>query len=183
MKLVVCVVVCETTVAITLHLRELQPDEAPCYTGRLRDDATTLCGAVVGWDTRIPIGCERCQRCIDIAIDRYNTYRRPDNKTPALVAAYHQVLADRNMYKGMSEERHQACVDHRRNLRLALARIEQLERMSETFPTRDIVRILADATEHLLHDHDCDCHGHERRGVALKAAQELLAALDPPENP
>ena len=59
-------IVCETVAAITLHLRELEPDEEPCYTGRKRADATTLCGARVGWDTRIPLGHERCRACIEV---------------------------------------------------------------------------------------------------------------------
>jgi hypothetical protein len=69
-------VVCETTAAITLHLRELAPDEAPCFTGRLRE-VFTLCGSMVGWDTRIPLGRERCRTCIETAAERYQTYQRP----------------------------------------------------------------------------------------------------------
>jgi len=58
-------VVCETVAAIVTHLRELQPGEEPCYSGRRRADAKTLCGMTVGWDTRIPVGEETCRRCIE----------------------------------------------------------------------------------------------------------------------
>ena len=59
-------IVCETVVAYTLHLRELQPDEEPCYTGRKRPDAKTLCGRVVGWDTKVAAGRECCMDCIKV---------------------------------------------------------------------------------------------------------------------
>ena len=46
------------------------------------------------------------------------------------------------------------------------------------FPVRECLEILADATEHLRGDHDCDCPGHERRKyAAIAARQHLLDGL------
>ena len=44
----------------------------------------------------------------------------------------------------------------------------------QPWPLRDIVAKLADAAEHLLHDHSCDAHGHEEIERALKRAREWL---------
>lgn len=51
------IVVCETVAAISLHFRELQEGEKPCYSGRKRADAQTLCGLPVGWNLKISVDC------------------------------------------------------------------------------------------------------------------------------
>jgi len=56
-------IICETTAAITLHLRELEEGEEPCYSGR-KGEKRTLCGMMVGWDTKIPIDQVGCGSCI-----------------------------------------------------------------------------------------------------------------------
>jgi hypothetical protein len=56
-------VTCETTAAISLHLRKLEPNEEPCYSGRKNPRATTLCGRPVGWDTRIDPTQATCNAC------------------------------------------------------------------------------------------------------------------------
>jgi hypothetical protein len=57
-------VVCETTAAISTHLRlrELSPLK---YGGGLT--INTLCGRQAAWDTKIPVECVRCRECIAAA--------------------------------------------------------------------------------------------------------------------
>lgn len=43
------------------------------------------------------------------------------------------------------------------------------------WPPRDVVQTLADAADHLMKDHDCDQHGWERVGFAVKVARAFLA--------
>lgn len=57
-------VVCETTAAITTHLRELRDGEEPNYHGHKHPQPQTLCGWRVGWDMKIPVGQEECMKCI-----------------------------------------------------------------------------------------------------------------------
>lgn len=45
---------------------------------------------------------------------------------------------------------------------------------SSPWPPRDVVRRLADAVDHLLHDHDCDAHGHEEVKRCLDEARTWL---------
>lgn len=54
-------IVCETTAAITTHLRVIG-DTPPSYTGFAKRPST-LCGAEVGWDTKAPIESARCRSC------------------------------------------------------------------------------------------------------------------------
>lgn len=59
-------VICETTAAITLHLREVT-QESPVMLSGSNGKTFTLCGAKSGWDTQIPLGNERCRKCIGVA--------------------------------------------------------------------------------------------------------------------
>ena len=54
---------------------------------------------------------------------------------------------------------------------------DEFARMSEVWSLRQIVARLADATAHLLDDHDCDAHGHEEARYAHDAAREWLAKV------
>lgn len=42
------------------------------------------------------------------------------------------------------------------------------------WPVADLLRILANAGEHLLHVHDCDAHGYETTSIAAKKAKAIL---------
>lgn len=55
-------VVCESTAAITTHLRDTT-DIAPSYGGH-REQPLALCGVKIAWDTRLPIESARCTACI-----------------------------------------------------------------------------------------------------------------------
>lgn len=48
------------------------------------------------------------------------------------------------------------------------------------WPLHSVLKRLADAAEHLLHDHDCDNHGWEGVGYAVEAARGCLARLTGP---
>ena len=41
----------------------------------------------------------------------------------------------------------------------------------------DVLKKLADAADHLLHHHDCDCHGHEEIAVARDVAKAMSKSL------
>jgi hypothetical protein len=56
--------------------------------------------------------------------------------------------------------------------------LEDLTRHDKTWPTRDIVRGLIAATDHLLQDHDCDGHGWEEYQRVRNEAVDLLPRLD-----
>lgn len=45
------------------------------------------------------------------------------------------------------------------------------------WPVVDVLEKLASAAEHLLNDHDCDGHGWEEIGAAVKAARTITAQL------
>lgn len=53
------------------------------------------------------------------------------------------------------------------------------------FPVLSCLRILSEATDHLLKDHGCDVHGYEQFASAVKAAKEHVKkfeqALQPKE--
>ena len=60
-------VVCETPAAILLHLREVG-DGVINYNGH-GENATTLCGAMVGWDTKDELPASNCHKCLTIVAD------------------------------------------------------------------------------------------------------------------
>jgi hypothetical protein len=45
------------------------------------------------------------------------------------------------------------------------------------WPLRDVLARLADAADHLLHDHDCSAHGHEGVLEAVTQARRILHSL------
>lgn len=45
------------------------------------------------------------------------------------------------------------------------------------YPLLDVLRILADAADHLLKDHNCDIHGWEETHEAACAAREIIAEV------
>jgi nucleoside-diphosphate-sugar epimerase len=45
------------------------------------------------------------------------------------------------------------------------------------YPLLDVLRILADAADHLLKDHNCDTHGWEETHEAACAAREIIAEV------
>ncbi len=57
-------VVCETTAAIVLHLRDVGDGEIN-YSGR-DANAMTLCHSVVGWDTKDQLAHANCRDCLTI---------------------------------------------------------------------------------------------------------------------
>lgn len=54
-------VVCESAVAITTHLRDVA-DKAISLSGHW-PRPRALCGAEIAWDTRIPVSVARCRTC------------------------------------------------------------------------------------------------------------------------
>lgn len=68
----------------------------------------------------------------------------------------------------------------REKLSKALASVRELEavvRLSNAAELIDILTNLASAADHLLRDHDCDRHGHERIGLDAQSAQQIAAKL------
>ena len=61
-------VVCESTAAITTHLRELgsNNDNPVKYAGHW-PRPKALCGTEISWDTKLPIETVRCRTCRDRA--------------------------------------------------------------------------------------------------------------------
>lgn len=55
-----------------------------------------------------------------------------------------------------------------------LERLRKLEAADTAWPLRDLLTRLADAAEHLLTAHDCDCHGHESARAAIAAARGIV---------
>lgn len=58
-------VVCESVAAITTHLRDFS-DIARNYGGHW-PKPLALCGAVISWDTKLPLTSARCLRCRELA--------------------------------------------------------------------------------------------------------------------
>lgn len=46
------------------------------------------------------------------------------------------------------------------------------------WPVHELLTVLVEAAEHLLNDHSCDGHGHERVIEACRHAKKLLAARE-----
>ena len=59
-------VVCETTAAITTHLRVVTAD-APISLSGFANRPKTLCDVDAAWDTRLPVTSARCSICRDKA--------------------------------------------------------------------------------------------------------------------
>ena len=57
-------ITCETAAAITTHLRWLDHDEKPNYSGST-GNKFTLCGMRVGWDLKFNQRV-RCKGCIEV---------------------------------------------------------------------------------------------------------------------
>lgn len=57
-------VVCESVVAITTHLRDTVevPSTAATLSGFTKRP-TALCGTEIAWDTRLPVTAARCRDC------------------------------------------------------------------------------------------------------------------------
>lgn len=49
--------------------------------------------------------------------------------------------------------------------------------MDTPYPLHDVLRILADAADHLLNDHNCDTHGYETITASRNAAREILRLI------
>ncbi len=61
-------VVCESAVAVTTHLRVFSAVPDPTlrplnYTGHPFPRPLALCGSEIAWDTKLPIGAARCRDC------------------------------------------------------------------------------------------------------------------------
>jgi hypothetical protein len=54
-------VTCETTAAISLHIREV--GETPINYSGFAQRPTALCGAIVAWDTKISLNYSTCSTC------------------------------------------------------------------------------------------------------------------------
>ena len=57
-------------------------------------------------------------------------------------------------------------------------RLLNVLRLDTAFPLRDVLQRLAEAIDHLLDGHNCDCHGHEGIRYAQQAAQAALNEMD-----
>jgi hypothetical protein len=54
------------------------------------------------------------------------------------------------------------------------ARLAEILNLERPYPLSEILSVLIQATEHLLKDHDCYRHGHERFGYAADEAKSIL---------
>ena len=73
-------VVCETVAAIAKHLRDTTY-KAVSLSGHATPRPAALCGALIAWDTTLPIFAATCSSCIDFALtlpvnSSYRTDRR-----------------------------------------------------------------------------------------------------------
>lgn len=57
-------VCCETSAAITIHIREVT-ETSPIKLGGHWPRPSALCSAAVSWDITTPLEAARCRRCID----------------------------------------------------------------------------------------------------------------------
>jgi len=68
-----------------------------------------------------------------------------------------------------------------------IAELEALFGMSDPWPMADMLVTLAQAAEHLLNHHDCDCHGWENHHAAAewarKYAEKVRTALRHADTP
>ena len=72
-----------------------------------------------------------------------------------------------------------AAIDARqKEIRRLEERIEDVMASGTPWPLRDVLAVLVEAVDHLLLDHDCDRHGHERVGAARDAAKDILRKLE-----
>lgn len=55
--------------------------------------------------------------------------------------------------------------------------------MDTPWPLHDVLARLIEATEHLLHYHSCDMHGHEEWGAAVASGKTLLQAIHAAGSP
>ena len=64
-------IVCRTHNGLIYHLRDLGETDVPNYSGN-STDARTLCGHLVGWDTKIPLlpGNVNCYICVEAAAEK-----------------------------------------------------------------------------------------------------------------
>lgn len=56
-------VVCETTAAITTHLRRVTSEHPISFSG-FATQPKTLCDVAAAWDTRLPLSAARCRKCL-----------------------------------------------------------------------------------------------------------------------
>ena len=56
-----------------------------------------------------------------------------------------------------------------------LAAAAREQNLAGPWPVREILRVLSDAADHLLLDHDCDADGHEEIARARDEARRLLS--------
>lgn len=63
-------------------------------------------------------------------------------------------------------------------LEKAEAKLDFYLLIDRPWTTPDVLKKLADAADHLLREHDCDCHGHEEIAVARDVARAVSKALE-----
>lgn len=52
----------------------------------------------------------------------------------------------------------------------------------EHWPLKDVLRKLVEWSEHLLNNHNCDCHGYEELQAAISAGKKYLEQLGVPHG-
>ena len=58
-----------------------------------------------------------------------------------------------------------------------VAELEAILNRRQPWTLRDVLHKLADAADHLLHHHDCDCHGYEEIVEAREVARALALKI------
>jgi hypothetical protein len=105
-----------------------------------------------------------------LALKENDTLRAQLSEAMALIDLKANLTADVVAAQDLAEDAER----ERDVLRARLAARDALLGMDTKWPVHDLLRVLADAADHLLHDHDCDTHGWEVYGGARDAARDLV---------
>lgn len=81
-----------------------------------------------------------------------------------------------------AERRHEAATWLRTTKKLTAERdrLQDILGFATPYPALDVLRILADAADHLLDVHNCDNHGYEVVNAAARAARDIVAKAETP---
>lgn len=94
-----------------------------------------------------------------------------EEQVAVMTGHYHTELQQKNIAR-------QSLLEVQADCAMKDEALKSLLGLDRTWPAKDVITRLLNASEHLMQNHDCDCCGHETVGAAISQCKPLLEAVD-----